>query len=199
MRNVLTVLFGILGVGLILYERHFIFNLLTSNATVPVITTFDELVDNRNIVKDVYEDIVYHGTSMYPSFIDKSQCKVDTHFYTRSIPARGDVVLFKGMTAAGENTELVKRVIGLPFESLKISAGSIYINGTLLSEAYLSPHTKTLSNSSSYIQENIEIKIPSSSYVLLGDNRLHSLDSREFGFVAREAILGKVISCSPPS
>lgn len=98
---------------------------------------------------------------------------------------RGDVVLFT-LDSTGE-TEYVKRVIGLPGEEIEIKEnGDVYINGELLDEQYV---------------DKLEIpmygagitKIPEDSYFLMGDNRYDSWDSRDFGVINKENILGKLI------
>jgi len=98
---------------------------------------------------------------------------------------RGDIVLF---TIDSDNeTEYVKRVIGLPGEEIEIKEnGDVYINGELLDEQYV---------------DKLEIpmygagitKIPEDSYFLMGDNRYDSWDSRDFGVINKENILGKLI------
>ncbi len=80
---------------------------------------------------------------------------------------------------------LVKRVIGLPGETMEIKGSQVYINGEAIEESYLTDGTE-----GEYYAE-----IPEKHYVLLGDNRQHSLDSRfpEIGLVRKEDIIGKAI------
>ena len=97
-------------------------------------------------------------------------------------PQRGDIVILHDpRDHAGK--ELVKRVIGLPGEVLEISAGRVYINGRLLDEPYI--HQK-------WSGEKPRVLIPEGDYFVLGDNRDGSADSRYFGLVPRDLIVGKV-------
>lgn len=103
-----------------------------------------------------------------------------------SDPNRGDIVIFK--TNEGEN--YIKRIIGLPGETIKIQDGEIYINGKKQKQTY------TKDNRTG---GNIECKIPDDEYFVLGDNREVSIDSRDFGTIKREQIKLKVVlSLLPP-
>ncbi len=84
----------------------------------------------------------------------------------------------------GKNEILVKRVIGLPGEKLKVLNGYVYINGEKLEEKYIKEKPN-------YTIE--EIQIPSKSYFLLGDNRNESEDSSIWGPVSEEKFIGKII------
>jgi signal peptidase I len=79
---------------------------------------------------------------------------------------------------------LVKRVIGLPGEKIKIENGYVYINGEKLEEPYIKEKPE-------YLYE--EIKIPEGFYFLLGDNRNESEDSTEWGPIEKKLIIGKVL------
>ena len=96
-------------------------------------------------------------------------------------PQRGDIVILHDpREQAGK--ELVKRVIGLPGELLEVSAGRVYINGRLLDEPYI--HRK-------WSGDKPPVRIPEGEYFVLGDNRDGSADSRYFGLVPRDLIVGK--------
>jgi signal peptidase I len=102
---------------------------------------------------------------------------------------RGEIVIFRHPN----NNErlLVKRVVGLPGETVKVSHGDVYINGTLLDEPYtLVPDSTTGGKD---LVEDVAYQIPQNSYILLGDNRRESSDSRTFGPVRKELILGRVL------
>jgi signal peptidase I len=107
-------------------------------------------------------------------------------------PQRGDVVIFKALSSepcADIECEYIKRVVGLPNERVKIQEGLVYINGQKLKEDYLLPGIKT--SPGSFLEEGVERKVPEGEYLTLGDNRSHSRDSREFGPVPKERIIGK--------
>lgn len=79
---------------------------------------------------------------------------------------------------------LTKRVIGLPGEKISFKDNKIYIDDKVIEEDYIIP---------SELNNKEYGNIPDDSYFLMGDNRLDSLDSRNFGFVTKDAIIGKVI------
>jgi len=99
---------------------------------------------------------------------------------------RGDIVVFQEPS----NPDLVKRVVGLPGESVKVSQGHVYINGKRLVEEYLGDEVVT--SPGTFLAENEEKVVPVNSYFCLGDNRPNSKDSRnaDVGFIKREYIKG---------
>jgi len=97
---------------------------------------------------------------------------------------RGDIINFYAYID-GELVNLVKRVIGLPGETVYISIDSVYINGELIEEPY-SLYTHS-------IEDDIEVKIKEDEYFVLGDNRCDSYDSRHYGAIPKHNILGVII------
>lgn len=127
------------------------------------------------------------GNSMEPNFFDKEYILTDKISYRFRQPARGDVIIFKA--PPDPEREYIKRAIGLPGERIKIFEGKIYLNGQGLNEAYLL--TQSFAVPGSFLKEGEEMTIPPSYYFVLGDNRSHSSDSREWGFVSRTSIIGR--------
>lgn len=127
------------------------------------------------------------GASMEPNFHDGEYILTDKISYRIGIPKRGDVVIFR----APRNPELdfIKRIIGLPGERVKILNNHVYINGTALVEAYLPETTVTLPGN--FIHEDQEITVPRDQFFVLGDNRNHSSDSREWGTITKDEMVGK--------
>ncbi len=101
-------------------------------------------------------------------------------------PDRGDVVIFKYPDDPEQKTLYVKRVIGLPGDTVEVRDGSVYINGEELEESYIKETTE--GNYGPYV-------VPEGCYFMMGDNRNNSLDSRfwENKFVEEDTILGKVL------
>ena len=99
---------------------------------------------------------------------------------------RGDIVAFK----VSEDKNYVKRIIGIAGDKVKFSDGKIEINGVTLKENYLTLDNQKFS-SGQIIKENEEIIVPSDKYLMLGDNRNNSIDSRIIGFVDQNKIIGK--------
>lgn len=133
-----------------------------------------------------------HGSSMEPSYQLEQSVSVDTEFYKSHQPQRGDVVLFK--TPGKENIEVLKRIIGLPNEVLEIKNGNVYINGQIIQEPYLKESNLTYIDNvmDIFMRQDSKATITNNSYFVMGDNRKSSSDSRSFGLVNIDHIIGKV-------
>lgn len=124
---------------------------------------------------------------MEPNFIDGEYLLTDKITYRLKEPQRGDVIVFEAPANSGE--EFIKRIIAVPGENFSIKEGTVFINGRSLKEPYFSKDPKTLSGA--FLKEGEEITVPQDSYLVLGDNRHHSSDSRRWGFIAKEKITGR--------
>lgn len=136
------------------------------------------------------------GPSMLPNFQTNQLLFVNKLFATpfgKSIGLnyqRGDVVVFKFPQT--QNKEVVKRVIGLPGETIRLEDGVFYINGKALVEKF-DIVEDTIKIHDFLIDGGASKTIPENQYFLVGDNRQESVDSRKFGFVSNDLIIGKVI------
>lgn len=128
------------------------------------------------------------GQSMAPTYQNGQHLLIEKTSYRFGEPARGDVVVFENSTHEIKNL-FISRIIGLPGETIKISSGLVYIDGQLLAEPYLSEGTITQSRS--FLDEDKEFIIPKEEYFVMGDNRDRSSDSRTWGTLPRENIIGK--------
>lgn len=134
------------------------------------------------------------GSSMNPNFVDNEYVITDKISFRFKEPERGDVIVFK--LPINQDIDYINRIIGLPGESIKIANGKVYINEQSLNEPYLEKTTESIKES--FIEEGKNINIPKDYYFVMGDNRPHSSDSREWGFVPKSNIIGKVIFCYWP-
>lgn len=125
-----------------------------------------------------------NGTAMEPTFKNNDIINVDFTYYISNTPKRGDIVLLK----TGDNEIVIKRVIGLPSEKLEIKDNKVYINDAELKEDYIKDG---LYNS---LVEQTKWDIPEKSVFVMGDNRKTSKDSRDYGTISYDKILGKFIN-----
>jgi signal peptidase I len=123
--------------------------------------------------------------SMYPTLKTHDRVLVNKLSYKLHDVHRGDIVVFeKPPSETSDIKDLVKRVIGLPNETVEGRDGHIYINGKLLKEPYLPDGMET----STFGPQTI----PSNSVWVMGDNRVASRDSRYFGPITESSIVGRV-------
>ena len=128
------------------------------------------------------------GLSMYPTFHDKEYVLTNLIALRFEPLKKGDVVVFHSPTS--EDKDFIKRVIGFPGDTVMIKDGEVYLNNAKLDQSkFLASDVKTYGGS--YLQEGIAVTVPPGQYFVMGDNRPHSSDSREFGPIKKEAVIGK--------
>ena len=120
------------------------------------------------------------GASMEPNFEDGDYLLVDEISYRFREPQRGEVIVFR--YPKNLSTYFIKRVIGLPGDTIEIQAGTIYVNDKLLKEDYLSDALRS--------RDNLVMKLKSDEYFVMGDNRSHSFDSRNWGPLPKKNVVG---------
>lgn len=127
------------------------------------------------------------GSSMFPNFKDGEYLLTDKVTYRFNKPKRGDVIIFKAHVAEGE--EFIKRIIGLPGDTVSVRDNHVYVNGTKLTETYLDPGLIT--SGGEFLADGASVTVPVDEYFVMGDNRPYSSDSRAWGFILRNEINGK--------
>lgn len=128
------------------------------------------------------------GSSMFPNFYDNDYLLTDKISYRLNVPKRGDVIIFKA--PKNEEYDYIKRVIGLPGEKISINeADQVVLNNEIFNEPYLDSSVKTFGGV--FLEIGKTVTVPEDQYFVLGDNRAHSSDSRDWGFVPKENIIGK--------
>lgn len=128
------------------------------------------------------------GKSMEPSYEDDEYIIVDKLTYRFSSPQRGDVIVFHNPATPGQL--LVKRIVGMPGDTVEVRHGEIYIDGEPLQE---SPEFAALP------YDGYRRKVPLGEFWVIGDNRPVSSGSHTFGTVERDLIIGRArVSYWPP-
>ncbi|MGA9274046.1 MAG: signal peptidase I [Candidatus Cybelea sp.] len=123
------------------------------------------------------------GLSMEPYIRSGEYVLINTFAYRIGVPHRGEIVAFRHEGDA--RSVFIKRVIGLPGDRIRIDRGQVYINGARLEEPYVAH-----ADGRSFAQ----VLVPPSSVYVLGDNRAESEDSRFFGPVGDDRLIGRAIA-----
>jgi signal peptidase I len=118
---------------------------------------------------------IIDGNSMRPTVENGELVVVDK--WTNNFQ-RGDIIVYKDLT---DNSDVVKRIVGLPGEQVEIKEGDVWVNNRILKEDYVALDTTG----------NVNTKLGDDEYFVLGDNRTDSLDSREIGAINRNQIIGE--------
>lgn len=134
------------------------------------------------VIHFTVQNYMVEGTSMRPSLNNNQFVLVNKLAYLFHAPERGDVIVFHW--PVDTTKDLIKRVIGLPGDTIVTTINTVQVNGVVLKEPYISmpvnPGGKTW-------------VVPPNDYFVLGDNRPVSDDSRDWGYVPRSYIIGKAV------
>lgn len=130
----------------------------------------------------VAQPSVIPSPSMLPTIQEQDRVLVDKLFFKWTGLHRDDIIVFLPPPEAHSKKDFIKRIIGLPGETLEIKNGEVYINGNALKEPFeLQPPDYTYG----------PVTIPANSYFVLGDNRNNSGDSHMWGFLPKQNIIGR--------
>lgn len=136
----------------------------------------------------VFQPFIVRGDSMEPSFSDGQYLIVDEISYRFHEPRRGDVIIFK--YPKDPSQYYIKRVIGLPKETVEIKEGHVKI--------YNSKHATGVDVDENYLPKNlktpgiVKVELDDNNYFVMGDNRRASSDSRIWGSLPKDKLIGRV-------
>jgi len=136
------------------------------------------------IIVFFYQPVKVEGTSMTPQISDQERIFINKFVYRFEPIERGDVVVF--WYPLDRTKSFIKRVVGLPNDTVEIRQGQVYVNGKKLLEPYVAPDAEDYASFPA-------TKIPKNEYFVMGDHRISSNDSRIFGPVPRKYIYGKAV------
>ena len=134
------------------------------------------------IIIFLYQPVRVEGTSMLPGLEDSDRLFINKLAFRVGDIQRDDVVVFR--YPRDETKSYIKRVIALPGDTLRIDHGTLYVNGRAVPEPYVPSRFAD-------DRSQPELRIPPNEYFVMGDHRIISSDSREFGPVNRNLIYGK--------
>jgi len=136
------------------------------------------------IIIFLYQPVRVEGTSMLPMLEDQDRLFINKIAYRMGDIHQGDVVVFQ--YPRDHSKSYIKRVIALPGDRLRITAGEVYVNGNRLQEPYVPARFED-------DRSQPEMVLPQHEYFVMGDHRSISSDSRDFGPVDRDLIYGKAV------
>jgi signal peptidase I len=144
----------------------------------------------------IFQPFIVSGSSMEPNFQNGQYLIIDELSYHFSPPARGQVIVLK--YPRDTKQYFIKRIIGLPGERIKVDNGRVTIfnaqhpDGVALNEAYLPNQGLTYPHDTILIGGTKTLTLGTNEYFMMGDNRLASSDSRDWGVLPAKDIVGKV-------
>ncbi|MFA8439064.1 signal peptidase I [Pueribacillus sp. YX66] len=141
----------------------------------------------------LFANYIVNGESMMPTIEEGNRLIVNKIEVEIRSPERFDLIVFH----ANSEEDYIKRVIGLPGDTIKYENDQLYVNGKAVDEPYLDDFKTDLIDGQ--LTENFTLldktgrsTVPKDYYFVLGDNRRHSYDSRHIGFISKEEIVGIV-------
>lgn len=139
------------------------------------------------IITSFVRPTLVRGVSMYPTLEENDYLLIYRQAYRSDIPEKGDIVVFKShlLQVNGKEKDLVKRVIGVEGDTVRVSEGKVFVNDTELNEPYIN---------GDYTDGQVDTVVPEGYIFAMGDNRPNSLDSREssVGLIEVDDIIGRV-------
>jgi signal peptidase I len=142
-----------------------------------------------------YEPFSIPSPSMETTLMVGDRIIVNKYAYRFHPPQRGDVVVFKSPPEAKMNqVDFVKRLIGLPGDTIVIEDGKLYVNGALVKEPYVHERMNEPPYTNDPAEPKFPYHVPPHHYLMMGDNRNNSADSRYWGYLDEWRIKGKAVA-----
>lgn len=135
------------------------------------------------VIDAIFARVQVEQFSMEPTLFQKERLLVNKLSYKIGEPQRGDIVVFHYPNNPAE--DYIKRIVGLPGDKVQIIRGDVVVNGQVADEPYIAEKYSPATLG--------EWQVPNGSLFVLGDNRMHSSDSQEWGFVPLENVVGKAL------
>lgn len=153
-----------------------------------------EILDTIILIGAIYAIVnlasvrfIVEGPSMQPNFFTGQVLVVSRVNYLLDEPARGDIVVFNPPNQSPDEPPYIKRVIGRPGDMVEIRDTSVYVNNQLLDEPYINePCRETRCPDNTW-------QLGPNQYFVMGDNRNHSSDSRAFGPITLDRVIGEAL------
>ena len=142
----------------------------------------------------LFQQYYIDGPSMQTTLMPQDRVLVNKMSYKLHDIHRGDVIVFDRVTNQVQHDDLIKRVLGLPGETLEIRSCIVYIDGIEVDEPYLNPEQTSQIEPSARCGSHTDmapIVVPDHMVFVMGDNRVQSFDSRDFGPIDTDKVRGR--------
>jgi signal peptidase I len=138
------------------------------------------------VIRFAVQNFNIEGTSMEPSLHNQELILVDKWTYLFRPPARGDVIVF--VAPPQPSQDYIKRVIAIPGDTITIQNTTVIVDGVTLKESYIDQNNQGNIYDYKHISNWV---VPPDHYFVMGDNRKGSSDSRDWGYVPKQNIIGR--------
>ncbi|MBK9949731.1 MAG: signal peptidase I [Nitrospira sp.] len=146
----------------------------------------------RDAVETHWRSFRVPNQGMNPTLLPGDHFSIKKTVYQQAEPKRGDIIAFR--YPKDETKIFIKRVVGLPQDRIEVRDKQLYVNGERLTESYIQHIDSNVLTLAQAPRDNLApVVVPPNAYFVMGDNRDSSLDSRFWGSVSKELVLGKAM------
>lgn len=136
----------------------------------------------------LFTPFMVEGTSMMPTLLDGERLIVNNLIYNIHPPKRGDIIVFH----YNQEKDYIKRVIALPGDIIEMKQDQLYINGQAVAESFLHAEKEVLQAHGLLLTKDFAaIQVEAGHLFVMGDNRRNSEDSRSFGTIGMDQVIGR--------